>query len=148
MPHVALRHPGDEAVLVDGVDVIREVRSEPERVQHLAETVRMRQWLGAGTQAITDAFGSGLGGSNPGPPMATETWWPCAIHVPNIHCLSYIDEDHIIDTVEALEPETPLRIIASRSFAIQDTRVNAETAGPGSRASSKTSPSCRVSWSR
>ena len=126
--HAALRNLGDEPVVIDGRDVMPQVRSELDRVNTLAEAVRTRRWRGASNQPITDVVSVGIGGSHLGPLMATEALRPYAIHDLKIHYVSNIDENHIINTLEALNPETTLFIIASKSFTTQDTMVNAETA--------------------
>ncbi len=126
--HAALRNLGDEPVVIDGVDVMPEVRSELDRVKALAEAIRTRRWRGASNQPITDVVSIGIGGSHLGPLMATEALRPYSIHDLKIHYVSNIDENHIINTLEALNPETTLFIIASKSFTTQDTMVNAETA--------------------
>ncbi len=126
--HAALRNLGDEPVVIDGVDVMPEVRSELDRVKALAEAIRTRRWRGASNQPITDVVSIGIGGSHLGPLMATEALRPYSIHDLKIHYVSNIDENHIINTLEILNPETTLFIIASKSFTTQDTMVNAETA--------------------
>jgi glucose-6-phosphate isomerase len=126
--HTALRNQSDRPMAVDGVDVMPEVRSELARVKALAESVRTRRWRGAGNQPITDVVSIGIGGSNLGPLMATEALRPYAIHDLKIHYVSNIDENHIINTLEVLNPETTLFIIASKSFTTQEAMVNAETA--------------------
>jgi glucose-6-phosphate isomerase len=60
--------------------------------------------------------------------MATEALRPYAIHDLKIHYVSNVDENHIINTLEVLNPETTLFIIASKSFTTQEAMVNAETA--------------------
>ena len=126
--HTALRNLSDRPVHIDGVDVMPEVRSELQRVKALAEAVRTRRWRGAGNQPITDVVSIGIGGSHLGPLMATEALRPYSIHDLKIHYVSNIDENHINNTLEVLNPETTLFIIASKSFTTQDTMVNAETA--------------------
>ena len=126
--HTALRNQSDRPMAVDGVDVMPEVGSELARVKALAESVRTRRWRGAGNQPITDVVSIGIGGSNLGPLMATEALRPYAIHDLKIHYVSNIDENHIINTLEVLNPETTLFIIASKSFTTQEAMVNAETA--------------------
>lgn len=129
--HVALRNcasKNPQAMFVNGIDVMPEVSSELDRVKSLAEKIRNRQWLGASGQAITDIVNIGIGGSHLGPLMATEALRPYAIHDLHIHYVNNIDENHIIDTLESLNPETTLFIIASKTFTTQDTMVNAETA--------------------
>ena len=126
--HTALRDQGDQPLIVDGVDILPEIREERQRVAQLAEKVRTRKWRGATNQAITDIVNLGIGGSHLGPLMVTEALRPYTLHDLNLHFVSNVDENHINDTLEYLNPETTLFIIASKTFTTQDTMVNADTA--------------------
>jgi glucose-6-phosphate isomerase len=126
--HTALRDQSEQPLLLDGVDILPEIREERERVKRLAEKIRTRKWRGATNQAITDVVNIGIGGSHLGPLMVTEALRPHSLHDLNIHFVSNIDENHINDTLEYLNPETTFFIIASKTFTTQDTMVNAETA--------------------
>ena len=126
--HTALRDMGNQPVIVNGSDILPEIRQERNRVKQLAEKIRTRQWRGATGQAITDVVNIGIGGSHLGPLMVTEALRPHALHDLNIHFVSNIDENHINDALEYLNPETTFFIIASKTFTTQDTMVNAETA--------------------
>ncbi|MES0326677.1 MAG: glucose-6-phosphate isomerase [Gammaproteobacteria bacterium] len=126
--HTALRDQGDQPIMVDGCDILPEIRVERERVKLLAESIRTRKWLGATNQAITDVVNIGIGGSHLGPLMVTEALRPHTLHDLNVHFVSNIDENHINDTLEYLNPETTFFIISSKTFTTQDTMVNAETA--------------------
>jgi len=126
--HTALRDKGNQPLIVDGVDIMPEIREERERVKLLAEKIRTRKWRGATGQAITDVVNIGIGGSHLGPLMVNEALRTYALHDLNVHFVSNIDENHINDTLEYLNPETTFFIIASKTFTTQDTMVNAETA--------------------
>lgn len=126
--HTALRDKTNKPVMVNGVDVLPEIKQEREHVKELAEKIRTRQWRGATNQAITDVVNIGIGGSHLGPQMVTEALKSHSLHDLNIHFVSNIDENHINDTLEYLNPETTFFIIASKTFTTQDTMVNAETA--------------------
>lgn len=126
--HAALRNSSDQAMYVNGADVMPEVRAELDRVKALAEAIRTRAWRGLSNQPITDVVNIGIGGSHLGPLMATEALVPYALHDLRIHYVSNIDENHINDTLEHLSQETTLFIISSKTFTTQDTMVNAETA--------------------
>ncbi|MCW8853064.1 MAG: glucose-6-phosphate isomerase [Gammaproteobacteria bacterium] len=126
--HTALRDQDDKPVMVDGHDILPEIRKERERVKTLAENIRTRKWRGATNQAITDVVNIGIGGSHLGPLMVTEALRPHTLHDLNVHFVSNVDENHINDTLEYLNPETTFFIISSKTFTTQDTMVNAETA--------------------
>ena len=126
--HVALRNRSGGAMFADGEDIMPEVSGELERTRKLANAIRSREWLGATQQSITDVVNIGIGGSHLGPMMATEALQPYTLHDLKIHYVNNIDENHITQTLEKLNPETTLFIIASKSFTTQDTMVNAETA--------------------
>lgn len=126
--HTALRNKCGEAIMVDGVNIMPEVCEEHERVKKLAEAIRTRSWRGYLNQPITDIVNIGIGGSHLGPLMVTEALRPYTLHDLNMHFVSNVDENHINDTLEFLNPETTFFIIASKSFTTQDTMVNAETA--------------------
>jgi glucose-6-phosphate isomerase len=126
--HTALRNRDGLPVMVDGKDVMPAVCEEHKRVKKLAEAIRTRSWRGYLNQPITDVVNIGIGGSHLGPLMVTEALRPYSLHDLNIHYVSNIDENHINDTLEDLNPATTFFIIASKSFTTQDTMVNAETA--------------------
>ncbi|RMG59171.1 MAG: glucose-6-phosphate isomerase, partial [Gammaproteobacteria bacterium] len=125
--HVALRNMSGSPCLVDGEDIMPEIRRERDRVYDLARRIRCREWRGATNQPITDIVNIGIGGSHLGPEMVTQALRPYAVHDLRLHFLNNLDENHILNTLEALNPETTLFIVASKSFTTQDTMVNAES---------------------
>ena len=126
--HTALRATEGGTIQVDGEDVIPQVRAVLLQMRELSEAVRSRRWRGYTGQPITDVVNIGVGGSDLGPLMACEALRPYAIHDLRMHFVSNVDENHILDTLEAVKPETTLFIISSKSFTTQDTLVNARTA--------------------
>ncbi|MGD8547000.1 MAG: glucose-6-phosphate isomerase, partial [Thiohalophilus sp.] len=126
--HTALRASDEEPILVDGKDVLPEVKAVLLQMRELSEAVRSRRWRGYTGQPITDVVNIGVGGSDLGPLMACEALRPYAIHDLRMHFVSNVDENHILDTLESIKPETTLFIIASKSFTTRDTLVNARTA--------------------
>jgi glucose-6-phosphate isomerase len=105
-----------------------EIRQELERVTRLANSIRNRTWRGATNQPITDVVNIGIGGSHLGPQMATEALRPYTLHDLKIHYVNNIDENQITSTLESLNPDTTLFIIASKTFTTQEAIMNAETA--------------------
>jgi glucose-6-phosphate isomerase len=79
---------------------------------------------------ITDIVNIGIGGSDLGPYMVTEALRPYWKNI-KPHFVSNVDGTHIAETLKALDPETTLFIIASKTFTTQETMTNAETARNG-----------------
>jgi len=48
----------------------------------------------------------------------------------NVHFVSNVDGTHIAETLKAVDPETTLFLIASKTFTTQETMANAHTANP------------------
>lgn len=126
--HMALRNRRNEPLYAGDERIDEEIKTELARVKELAESIRTRQWRGHSDQPITDVVNIGIGGSHLGPLMVTEALHPYSIHDLKIHYVSNIDENHINNTLETLNADTTLFIIASKSFHTQDTLFNAQTA--------------------
>jgi glucose-6-phosphate isomerase len=126
--HMALRARDNAGIKVDGRDVHPNIQRELDRIAEISEAVRSRRWRGIDGQAITDVVNIGIGGSDLGPKMVIEALRPYALHDLNIHFVSNLDENHILDTLERLKPSTTLFVVSSKSFTTQDTLLNADTA--------------------
>ncbi|WP_455217732.1 glucose-6-phosphate isomerase [Kaarinaea lacus] len=126
--HVALRTREKKELLVDGEDIITKVHHELNRIRKISDAIRSRRWLGCTGQSITDVVNIGIGGSDLGPKMVTEALKPYALQDLRNHFVSNLDENHINDTLEGLNPETTLFIVSSKSFSTLETKTNAVTA--------------------
>ena len=126
--HMALRAKDNGGIVVDGEEVHPQIQRELDRMEDISEAVRSRRWRGVDGQAITDVVNIGIGGSDLGPKMVIEALRPYALHDLNIHFVSNLDENHILDTLERLKPSTTLFVVSSKSFTTQDTLLNADTA--------------------
>ncbi len=124
--HVALRNKGKGAIYVDGADVMPEVRATRASMVRFCKDVRSGDFRGQGGK-ITDVVNIGIGGSDLGPAMAVLALAPYH-DGPNCHFVSNIDGAHISDVLKALNPETTLVIVASKTFTTIETMTNAATA--------------------
>ena len=70
--HVALRMPRSRSLVVDGVDVVREVHEVLDRMADFSEKVRSGEWKGQTGKPIRRIVNIGIGGSDLGPVMAYE----------------------------------------------------------------------------
>lgn len=117
--HTALRNLDGDAVFVDGIDVIPEVRATLKRMDTYAETVR--------SSKITDVINIGIGGSDLGPAMAVQALSPYH-DGPRVHFVSNVDGADVSDTLRGLDAKTTLVIVASKTFGTIETMTNARTA--------------------
>src|SRR5271165_3857395 len=70
--HVALRMPATASLVVDGVDVVREVHEVLGRMSAFADRIRSGEWTGYTGKRIRNVVNIGIGGSDLGPVMAYE----------------------------------------------------------------------------
>lgn len=126
--HVALRNRSNDPIYVDGEDVMPEVNAVLEHMREFSDSVRKGKWLGYTGKAIKDVVNIGIGGSDLGPKMITTALKPYAHERLNVHYVSNIDPSDLTETLEKLDPETSLFLIASKTFTTQETMTNANTA--------------------
>ncbi|NVK33082.1 MAG: glucose-6-phosphate isomerase [Rhodobacteraceae bacterium] len=125
--HTALRNQSDGAVLVDGKDVMPDIRGVLDAMAAFSDGVRSGDIETFDGQAFTDVVNIGIGGSDLGPAMTTLALRPYH-DGPDLHYVSNIDGAHIADTLEQLDPSTTLILIASKTFTTIETMTNAQTA--------------------
>lgn len=125
--HIALRNRSNNPILVDGNDVMPEVNEVLAKMKDFSERVNSGSWKGYTNKTITDIVNIGIGGSDLGPVMATESLKPYAKKL-KVHFVSNVDGTHIAETLKKLSPETTLFMIASKTFTTQETMANAHSA--------------------
>ncbi len=125
--HTALRYMGDEPRMVDGEDVMPEVRRVLAQMKNFSDRVISGEWKGYTGKEITDVVNIGIGGSDLGPVMVTEALKHYKTRL-NVHFVSNVDGTHIVETLQNLNPETTLFIVASKTFTTQETMTNAHSA--------------------
>ncbi|WP_434481345.1 glucose-6-phosphate isomerase [Lutimaribacter degradans] len=124
--HTALRAGPTAQILVDGRDVMPEVRETRARMAAFATALRGGGFHAAGGR-VTDVVNIGIGGSDLGPAMATAALAPYHDR-PRCHFVSNVDGAHIHDTLQGLDPKTTVVIVASKTFTTAETMTNAATA--------------------
>ena len=126
--HVALRNRSDRPILVDGADVMPEINSVLARMSAFVDRVRSGDWRGYTGRRITDVVNIGIGGSNLGPKMVCAALAPYQTAELRVHFVSNVDGTHLVETVQRLDAETTLFIVASKTFTTQETMTNATSA--------------------
>lgn len=126
--HTALRNRSNTPVYVDDQDVMPDVNAVLAQMRVFSDKVRSGEWKGYTGKKITDVVNIGIGGSDLGPVMVCDALKPYANPELNIHFVSNIDGAHLVRALEKCNPETTLFIVASKTFATQETMTNARSA--------------------
>ena len=125
--HTALRAASDQSVIIDGKNVIPEVGQVKEKIKQFSDQIISGQIKGYTQKAFTDIVNIGIGGSDLGPVMITESLEFYKNHL-NVHFISNVDGDHVHQNLKGLNPETTLFVVVSKTFSTQETLSNATTA--------------------
>jgi glucose-6-phosphate isomerase len=126
--HVALRMPRERSLIVDGVDVVKEVHDVLDRMAAFSERLRSGEWTGHTGKPIRNVINIGIGGSDLGPVMAYEALRYYSRRELTFRFVSNVDGTDFAEATRALEPEETLFIISSKTFTTLETMTNAHTA--------------------
>src|SRR5690554_2895548 len=75
-PHVDLRNMSHRPMLVNGVDVMPEVRATLAQMEHFTWRIRSTQWRGLSTRPFNDIVSIGIGGSLLVPNLVSASFRP------------------------------------------------------------------------
>ncbi len=126
--HTALRNKGHEAVLIDGKNVMPDIKKVQHQMKGFCEAVHSGQWKGYTGKPIRYIVNIGIGGSDLGPVMVTEALKPYWKENIQTFFVSNVDGTHIAETLKKITPDETLFLIASKTFTTQETMTNAFTA--------------------
>jgi glucose-6-phosphate isomerase len=126
--HVALRMPRNRSLVVDGVDVVKEVHGTLDRMGAFAERVRSGEWKGHTGKPIRNVVNVGIGGSDLGPVMAYEALKHFSRRELTCRFVSNVDGTDFTESTADLDPEQTLFVISSKTFTTLETMTNARSA--------------------
>ncbi|WP_232717955.1 glucose-6-phosphate isomerase [Gordonia metallireducens] len=126
--HTALRLPADATLTVDGQDVVADVHEVLSRMGEFTDRLRSGEWKGHTGKRITDVVNIGIGGSDLGPVMVYQALRHYVDAGIRCHFVSNVDPADMVGTLDGLDPETTLFIIASKTFTTLETLTNAAAA--------------------
>jgi glucose-6-phosphate isomerase len=126
--HVALRMPRQRSLVVDGVDVVKEVHETLDRMAAFAERIRSGEWKGHTGKPIRNVVNVGIGGSDLGPVMAYEALRHYSRRGMTFRFVSNVDGTDFAESTRDLDPEETLFVISSKTFTTLETMTNARTA--------------------
>ncbi|HEX5095081.1 MAG TPA: glucose-6-phosphate isomerase [Acidimicrobiia bacterium] len=116
--HVALRMPASASLVVDGVDVVREVHTVLEKMRAFSRrAARFR-----------NVVNIGIGGSDLGPAMAYDALWAYSDPARRFRFVSNIDGADLAFALHDLDAADTLFIVSSKTFTTLETLTNARSA--------------------
>jgi len=126
--HVALRMPRGSSLVVDGVDVVKEVHAVLDRMAAFSEAVRSGSWKGHTGRRIRNVVNIGIGGSDLGPVMAYEALRHYSDRDMTFRFVSNVDSTDVVEATRDLDAAETLFIVSSKTFGTQETLTNATSA--------------------
>ncbi len=126
--HVALRMPKSASLIVDGVDVVKQVHEVLDRMAAFCERVRSGEWRGYTDRPIRNVINIGIGGSDLGPVMAYEALRHYSDRDMTFRFVSNVDATDIVEATRDLDPAETLFIVSSKTFTTLETMTNARSA--------------------
>jgi glucose-6-phosphate isomerase len=126
--HVALRMPSGTSLIVDGVDVVKEVHEVLSRMRVFSDRVRSGEWRGHTGKPIRNIVNVGIGGSDLGPVMAYEALRHYSKRDMTFRFVSNVDSTDFVEATRDLSAEETLFVISSKTFVTLETLTNATSA--------------------
>lgn len=126
--NIALRAPAGDQIIVDGVDVVREVHAVLDRMARFSNDVRSGRWLGHTGKRIRNIINIGIGGSGLGPVMAFEALRHYSQRDLTMRFISNVDGTDLTEALQGLDAAETLFIVCSKTFKTLETLTNAEAA--------------------
>jgi len=128
--HTALRQQDDTPLMIDGSDVIAQIRVAQGRVRAMASQIRGGLRLGATGRPLRHVVALGIGGSDLGPRLVCD-----ALAQPRdgrdgaeVAFVSNVDPEHLTRAIAGLDPATTMFIVTSKTFTTGETLANAHAA--------------------
>jgi glucose-6-phosphate isomerase len=126
--HIALRMPRTASLVVDGIDVVRQVHFVLDQMAGFANRIRSGEWKGYTGQPIKNVVNIGIGGSDLGPVMAYEALRHYTTRDLVFRFVSNVDSTDFVEATRDLRADETLFIISSKTFGTLETLTNATSA--------------------
>ncbi len=126
--HVALRMPRSASLIVDGVDVVKQVHEVLDRMSAFSARIRSGEWRGHTGKPIRNVVNIGIGGSDLGPVMAYEALRHYSDRERTFRFVSNVDSTDLVEATHDLDPAETLFIVSSKTFTTLETMTNARSA--------------------
>jgi len=126
--HTALRNVSGDPILVDGRDVMPEIKAVLQKIKDFSSKIHSGEIRGITGKPLKNIVAIGIGGSYLGPEYLAEACAPYAVSGMNLSFISNVDGTDFARKTALLDPETALFVIVSKTFTTAETMKNASTA--------------------
>ena len=126
--HTALRNFSGNPVFVNGKNILPDIKKVQQQMKSFCARIHQGKHKGYTGKKIKYIVNIGIGGSDLGPYMVTEALRPYWIKGIQPYFVSNVDGTHLAETLQKVNPEETLFLIASKTFTTQETMTNAFTA--------------------
>lgn len=126
--HTAARRFSPDPLTVDGQDVMAAIRRVRGEMREFAQNVREGRITGASGKPFAHIVVIGIGGSHLGTEFVSTALAAFARKDMHIHYLANVDPDNFGRVAKAIDPETTLWIVISKSYTTAETLANANLA--------------------
>ncbi len=126
--HTALRNPARQGLYFDGRDVMPDIARVLDQMEAFCQRVHQADWCGYTGKPLQHIVNIGIGGSDLGSHMtirALKPYWKPGL---TPHMVANIDGSDVTAALSALDPETSLFVVASKTFTSRETMANAHVA--------------------
>lgn len=126
--HTATRSSSDSPIMVDGRDILQELRQVKADIQHFSEKVSAGAITGSTGKAFRHIVVIGIGGSYLGTAFVSTALRAYASGQMKIHYLSNVDIHNFGHIAAEIEPESTLWVVISKSYTTSETLANTRQA--------------------
>ncbi len=130
--HTALRAPKSSSLVVDGVDVVKDVHAVLDNIEDFSNQVREGKRRGVTGKVLKNIISIGIGGSYLGPEFVYEALRcdataSAAAAGRSLKFLANVDPVDVARATEGFDPEETLVIVVSKTFTTAETMLNARS---------------------
>ena|SRR3990167_1233003 len=122
--HTALRDYSSNPVFIDHENITEKIATARAQLFRFADEIHTGKRRGSTGKPFQHIVNIGIGGSFLGPMMCANALLDYAVSNLKFHFISTIDPDHLHDVLSAIDPETTLFIVSSKSFSTMETMTN------------------------
>lgn len=126
--HTACRSFSQSPVLLDGTDVLAEIRQVRNQIRRFSAQVRSGEVTGSSGEPFRHVVVVGIGGSYLGTQFVSTALADRADGKIKLHYLSNVDIHNFGRVVSAIDPQTTLWVVISKSYTTAETLANARQA--------------------